>query len=54
MQTFTFASKPLRHFHHILIKLVQKNAQFKDIPYPDVIEFILNQFECDFGADLGI
>ncbi|KAL9560134.1 hypothetical protein MBANPS3_000098 [Mucor bainieri] len=53
MRTADATSKPLRHLHPVLFKLMQKHAHFDGIADQTLQQFIVDQIKVDDRADLA-
>lgn len=54
MKTAASTNKPLRHFHPVLLKLIQKNAHFDSITDRKLQQFIVDQIAVDDKTDIGM
>ncbi|CEP10917.1 hypothetical protein [Parasitella parasitica] len=53
IETFSTTNKPLRHFHPIFFKIIQKNVEFNGITDQQIQNFIYGQIKIDTGVDFA-
>ncbi|KAL7331925.1 hypothetical protein PS15p_204048 [Mucor circinelloides] len=53
LKTAASTNKPLRHFHPVLLKLIQKNAHFDGITDRKLQQFIVDQIAVDDKTDIA-